>query len=174
MLSEFDASANNSYLGAVSATPVWPGDPKDPAARGYNTPRSSYRYGQSGCNTSAINGNSTNVNGTSSRLHHTNNTSSILPSSSLIRTADGRVFRPVAMLRSDEQRSSGEQATFAGAAPSNDQLSLREIELHLSQRPSARRYLRQGSRNQPAAFFDGLQGRSAGSATGLRTAISGR
>ena len=110
MLTEIDgaASNNNSYLGAMSATPAWPGDLKDPGDRAYNTPGSSYRYAPSAaCNTSAINGNSTNVNGTSSRFQ-TNNNSGVLPSSSFIRTADGRVFRPVAMFRSDEQRSSGE------------------------------------------------------------------
>ena len=57
--------------------------------------------------------------------------------------------------------------------PSNDQLSLREIELHLSQRPSSRRYLRHGSRNHPA-LFDGLHGPNASIGGIAGKATSGR
>lgn len=172
MITEMDGSNkdnyDSSYLGAMSATPAWPLDSKDPLARAYNTPRSSFRH-----NTSALYGNSTNINGASSRFQ-TNNNSGALASSTIIRAADGRVFRPVAVFRADDQRSSEEQATFAGAAPSHGQLSLRDIELHLSQRPSSRRYLRHGSRNLPGTVLDGVTGPNTASGALAGTALAGR
>lgn len=106
MITEMEGSNkdgyDSSYLGAMSATPVWPLDSKDPAARAYYTPRSSIR-----ANTSMVYGNSTAVNGASSRFP-TNQNTGAAPSSTIIRAADGRVFRPVAVFRADDQRSSEE------------------------------------------------------------------
>ena len=133
MVTEFDSSAvnNNSYLGAITGANLYGPESKEPKAQLSLRSSSNHNGPQNHCNTSLVQANS--MNAASSSRMRTNNTSFLKPQ--LIRSADGRIFRPVAMFKAMDYRGYDEPATTFGAGvptTPNGYLSLREIDLQLS------------------------------------------